>query len=258
MDNLKGNSILIGKDAASGRLCLVVGSNGAQAKTALLGQPGSVPACVSRCMPQTGVGHARLTVDNAGNMTLSNLKSQNVTFVNGCEIVSKKVTPDMKIELGMDRYRLDIDAILAAASKIAGATSPSQANATKFNIAHLERVWTDYHESIKALRERQKRVNLVRTGCGIFTMCAMPCIFMFGPVGYVLTAIGIAGNIYSFVGLKNDSTADEQEQLTERFQDSYVCPNPDCGKYLAITPYRLMKKQYSMTCPHCKCTFVEK
>lgn len=258
MDNLKGKSILIGKEAAEGRLCVAVGSDGAPAKVAVLGLPGSVPACVSRCMPAAGVAHARLTVDDAGNMTLSNLKSQNVTFVNGCEIVSKKVTPAMTVELGIDRYRVDLSAVLAAAGRIAGVAAPPKPGERRFNIAHLERVWSDYHSGLKALRERQKRVNLVRTGCGIFTMCAMPCIFMFGPVGYVLTAIGIAGNIYSFVGLKNDSTADEQEQLTERFQDSYICPNPDCGKYLAITPYRLMKKQYSMTCPHCKCTFVEK
>ena len=89
-------------------------------------------------------------------------------------------------------------------------------------------------------------------------MCAMPCIFLFGPIGYVLTGIGIIGNIYSFVGLKNDDASDVLERLNEDFQDRYVCPNPDCNKFLGNLSYRLLKRQYSMHCPYCKCEYVEK
>lgn len=86
----------------------------------------------------------------------------------------------------------------------------------------------------------------------------MPCIFMFGPVGYALTGIGIIGNLYSFIGLKNDNTAEVLEQIGETFQDEYVCPNPDCNKFLGNISYRLLKKQYSMHCPYCKSEYIEK
>ena len=86
----------------------------------------------------------------------------------------------------------------------------------------------------------------------------MPCIFFLGPAGYVLTAIGIVGTVYSFVAMKNDNTSEQQEQLLEQFQDNYACPNPNCNKFLGNISYKLLKKQYGMHCPYCKSEYVEK
>jgi hypothetical protein len=270
MGNLKGKTILIGKEPEQGRLMVAVQVNG-QYKAAYIGQPGCVPGCVSRCLPQTGMAHAKLEIGEDDSIMLTNLKAANVTYVNGAEIVSKHISPDAKVELGKDCFAVDLKVVLGAASKVVeavktpgGVQTPGQPAAGSgqpqtFNISHLELVWNNYHEGIKMLREKQKRVNLIRTGCSIFTMCAMPCIFFFGPVGYVLTSIGIIGNIYSFVGLKNDNSAEAQEKLLETFQDRYVCPNPNCNKFLGGGySYRLMKKQYGMKCPYCKCNYVEK
>ncbi|MBR6589751.1 MAG: FHA domain-containing protein [Bacteroidaceae bacterium] len=260
MEKLKGKTILIGKEPGQGRLMVAVSGTG---KSASLGAVGSVPGCVSRCKPAEGVGHAAVVIDASGNMILKNVKSQNITYVNGQEIVSKRISVSDSIELGKDRFGINLSTVLETAKKLVVSVSvPSGGgggSVTKtFNIAHLEVVWTDYHNGLRSLRENQKRVNLIRSGCGIFTMCAMPCIFFFGPVGYVLTAIGVIGNIYSFIGLKNDNTGDEQERLTEKFQERYVCPNPDCNKFLGNQSYKLLKRQYSMHCPYCKCEFVEK
>lgn len=271
MENLTGKTILIGKEPEQGRLLVAVQVNG-QYKTAFLGQPGCVPGSVSRCLLPQGVAHAKLEVAADGSMKLTNLKSQNVTFVNGAEIISKRVAPGVTVELGKDRFSVDLNLILSVASKVVGVETPKQKSASSqqasgtaagtqggtFNIAHLERVWKDYHDGLNQLREKQKRINLIRSGCGLFTMCAMPCIYFLGPVGYVLTAIGIIGNVYSFVGLKNDNSAEAQEKLLERFQDTYVCPNPNCNKFLGGYSYRMVKKQYGMSCPYCKCSYVEK
>ena len=87
MDKLKGKTIYIGKEQEHGRLIVAVqGYN----ETAQLGSPGSVPKSVSRCMPSEGVAHAKISVDPNGDMTLVNMKQQNVTYVNGAEIVPSR------------------------------------------------------------------------------------------------------------------------------------------------------------------------
>ena len=259
MERLKGKTILIGKEPGIGRLLIAIQDNG---KSTAIGSPGSVPACVSRCKPTEGVAHAKITVDQAGNMTLTNMKSQNVTFVNGSEIASKRVSATNSVELGKDRFSISLPVIIETAKEMASIhivpPTPPEPKPQQFNISHLERVWNDLQEKRKSIQAKQKRINLVRSGCGLFTLCAMPCIFMFGPIGYILTGIGIVGNLYSFIGLKNDNTTDAIEQMNEEFQDRYVCPNPDCNKFFGNISYKLLKKQYSMHCPYCKSEFVEK
>lgn len=264
MERLKGKTILIGKEPGQGRLLVAIAGNG---KSAAIGAPGSVPACVSRCKPAEGIAHAKITIDQSGNMVIANVKSQNVTYVNGVEIASKRVSPTNTVELGKERYHVNLPAIIEVAKKIVVLATtpqpgphpkPSPEPVKRYNIAHLERVWDDLQAQRKAIQAKQKQINLVRSGCGLFTLCAMPCIFMFGPIGYVLTGIGIVGNLYSFVGLKNDNTSDILDQMNEDFQDRYVCPNPDCNKFLGNISYKLLKKQYSMHCPYCKSEFVEK
>jgi DNA-directed RNA polymerase subunit RPC12/RpoP len=257
MGSLSGKTILIGKEPGQNRLLVAVQTNGGY-KTAVVGEPGCVPACVSRCLPQQGKAHAKIEVGNDGTVKVTNLKPENVTYVNGSEIVSKTVAPDAKVELGMERYDVNLSVILNTATRILAEPAAPQGGESpqaSYNIAHLETVWNTYHDGLRSLREKQKRVNLIRSGCGIFTMCAMPCIFFFGPIGYVLTSIGVLGNIYSFVGLRNDNSADAQEKMLETFQDSYVCPK--CGKFLGGYSYRMMKKQYGMKCPYCKSNYVE-
>lgn len=255
MEKLKGKTILIGKEPGQGRLLIAIHGNG---KTATVGTPGSVPACVSRCKPAEGVAHAKIAVDQNGNMILTNMKPQNVTLVGGSEIASKRISPASTVELGKDRFPVSVPLILATARNLVGEVAPAPAQVKKYNITHLEHAWNNMHAKRKEILAKQKRINMVRSGCGIFTMCAMPCIFLFGPIGYALTGIGIVGNIYSFVGLKNDNTTDIMEQLNEDFQDRYVCPNPECNKFLGNISYKLLKRQYSMHCPYCKSEFVER
>ena len=260
MEQLKGKTILIGKEPSQGRLLVALPGSG---KSAAIGLPGSVPASVSRCRPAEGIAHAKISIDQSGNIILTNLKSQNATYVNGSEIESKRIVTDSLVSLGKDHFAVSVPLILETARKLVAVgqerpQTPGDSGAKRFNIAHLEHVWNDLIARRKEVQAKQKQINLVRSGCGVFTMCAMPCIFLFGPIGYVLTGIGIIGNIHSFVGLKNDDASDVLERLNEDFQDRYVCPNPDCNKFLGNLSYRLLKRQYSMHCPYCKCEYVEK
>lgn len=262
MSLLEGQTILIGKEPGRGRLQITVKESG---KSAYLGGDGSVPACVSRCIPAEGVAHAIFKIEKDGVMTLTNGKQQNVTYVNGAEIASKRVTQADKVQLGKDRFEVNLSLVMQLAEKIVSATKQRDTSAEAkprqdktYNIAHLEYIWKGLQNDIKKIQEKQKRINLIRSGCGVFTMCAMPCIFLFGPVGYVMTGIGILGNIYSFVGLKNDDKEEEAARLTEEFQDRYVCPNPECNKFLGMMSYKLLKRQYFMHCPFCGCEYIER
>ncbi len=264
MDRLYGKTLLIGKAPGQSKLCIGVLAEG-NPKVAMVSTPTPVPNSVSRCKPAEGVAHCKIVIDLSGNIVITNLKPANVTYVDGMEIVSKKITTSSSVSLGKDKYPLDLAIVFGTAIRLesgakagqASRQAPAQGPQKSYDITHLEKVWDDFRAKNKKLLENSKRVNLIRSGCGIFTMCAMPCIYFLGPIGYVLTAIGAIGNIYSFVGFKKDNTKEEQEKLVEELQEKYICPNPDCHKYLGNYSYKFVKKQYSMHCPYCKCEYTE-
>lgn len=251
MYSLKGKTILIGREIGTARLLVAIDGIG---KSVAIGSPGCVPNSVSHCDPAKGKAHAKIMVDQNGSMIVRNSNPLNTTLVNDTEIISKRISISDTLKLGKSMFRIELNSVIDAACKLVGTVPPPPKE--QINIKHLEEVWNSLQLQRRQIQDRQKRINLIRTGCGIFTMCAMPCCFLFGPIGYVLTGIGIIGNIYSFFGLKNDNTADKLDHLNEDFQDNYVCPN--CGKFLGNISYKLLKKQYSMHCPYCKCEYVEK
>ena len=264
--------ILIGKEPSEGRLEIAVQQRAGKFVRGFLGTPGSVPNTVSRCKAEEGIAHASISIDGSGKMTITNMKPQNITWVNGNEVESKIINNNASIALGRDKFAIDLAKVLELATKLStapvacgqqksgcsvgGVTPPAPPR--QFNIKHLERIRKDYDNGLKQLGEKQRKINLVRAGCGMFTVLTVPLSSVMGPIAYVFTAIGVLGNVYSFWGLKNDNTAEERERLTEEFQDNYCCPNPQCNKFLGNYSYRLLKRQFSMKCPHCKAEFVEK
>lgn len=255
MDALKGKKILIGKEPGKGRLLVAVGGYG---KTGVIGVEGSVPNCVSRCRPVEGLAHAEVMIDKLGNILLTNLKSENVTYVNGAEIASKRVSLSNKVELGKDHYPVNLNSLIDVAKKIVEVDeSPNRESPNRYNISHLSNVWEGLQKGRKDMRNRQKRINMIRSCCSIFTMGGVLCRSVIGDVALVFTGVAFIATLYSFIGMKKDNTDEEQEKLNEEFQDKYVCPNPKCKKFLGHLSYRLLKRQYSMHCPYCKSEFYE-
>lgn len=268
MDKLKGKTILIGKEPGQGRLLVSVAG-----KTAAIGSANCVPSSVSRCKVAEGVAHAQITVDQNGRMILTNMKTQNVTYVNGSEIVSKHVLPTSTVELGKDRFNINLPLIIETAEKIlaiADGAAPQGGGAKevkKFNISHLERVWNDFHDKNMALKQRQRHQALMSRLPMFFTMGGGAISAVAMALGWSeavkslclgMTVVGVIIMIYTFVKSKNDTSLEESEKLLEDFQEHYTCPNPECNKFLGNMSYKLMKKQYSMHCPYCKSEFVEK
>ena len=266
MERLKGKTILIGKEPGQGRLLVAIQGNG---KSAAIGAPGSVPACVSRCKPSEGVAHAKITVDQTGNMTITNMKPQNVTFVNGSEIASKRVSSSNTVELGKDRFSINLPVVIETAKKIVTVVGqqppqPPTNPTKKFNISHLKRVWDTYEKEIDRIAQQQQETGKKRMlpiMVGSLSGVASPILATLVAVNTLYITVPVAAisfGLYFINYKKKDTSYEERKEATERFTDEYVCPNPDCNKFLGNISYKLLKKQYSMHCPYCKSEYVEK
>ncbi|MDE6408836.1 MAG: FHA domain-containing protein [Muribaculaceae bacterium] len=223
--------------------------------------------------PTVSREHCKVFVNPDGTFTIENL-SQLGTKVDGREIIRATARLNSRLQLGQSfsATLLELIGDPSASSrnavinndnpthsqvKTVNSQDSTQEKTKAYNISHLRKVWEDYNRTNVEMAEKQRKINLSRTGLGIFTMCAMPTIFFFGPVGYALTAIGVLGNIFSFVGMRNAETAMERQRRQDAFDDAWICPNPNCGHSLMAKNYKMLLRNFQ-SCPYCKCKYIEK
>ena len=201
--------------------------------------------------------HCKLTCNDDGTYILENLSSVG-TLVDGVPVIRTTVSLDSKVTLGSSFTRT-LRELLGDKTKVKPEEKNEESKNDKiceYSITHLEKIWEDFNSSNLLMAEKQRKINLVRAGLGIFTMCAMPTIFFLGPIGYVLTGIGVVGNAFSFIGMKNSETLAQRQQRQEMFEDSWICPNPDCGRNLPAKNYRTLIRNHN-ACPYCKCKYLK-
>ena len=92
--------LIIGRDGATAKLKVVDGT-----EVKLYGEAASVPVDVSR-------QHCQLTAVDDNTFIIRNIKAANVTWVNGIEVQTKRITREDKVQLGQSRYLLPLDEIL--------------------------------------------------------------------------------------------------------------------------------------------------
>ncbi len=254
-DILIGKTILVGKEPGNGRLLVSVIING-QPKTAAIGGVNNVPNSVSRCMPAESIAHCKIIANNSGNMTVTNLKPKNVTYVNGIEIVSKNVSQKDVIELGKDRFAVNVSSIVETAIKIIKTVLPPE-----YSIKHLKVVWEEYNDGIKTIKNRAKKNGLISSVPMAFSMLGGLIAGVAPEIRlYALIFTGIALVIFLF-GLYlrySDKSIDEMDALTEEFQRKYVCPNnvKPCNHFVGNIPYNILRQ--NKKCPYCGCVWNEK
>ncbi len=164
---LKGATLRIGRDPATGRLEVLVSADG-KTKGVLVGEAGGVPPSVSRCVAGKGSAHLSIQVGGDGTLTAENLNPHNVTFVGGVEIISKKILPSDTLLLGKDKFPVSVKTVLAVAEKAASAWRKLPPKA--FDISPLEAVWDNYHDRNAEIQEKAKRQNLAGRLPLLFTM----------------------------------------------------------------------------------------
>ena len=134
-----------------------------------------------------------------------------------------------------------------------------------YSISYLKDVWDKYHGDLLALQKRQKNLALIKS-------MYMPCTILSSIVGIAATHVGLNENIAEmisyvmyalaavvlFYGLFKsftDRSIEEKEQITEEFQQNYVCPNPECRHFMGNMPYNILRQ--NKKCAYCKCKLSE-
>ena len=232
--------IIIGREEGARRLHCVAGG-----REFNIGAAGSVPLSVSR-------QHCKVTV-NGSDITIENIKVQNITFVDGNQIVRKNITPTSKVQLGEERFLIPLQQILqlATGGKMGGPEVPT------FSLKPLKSVWEEYdRRKMEIQNDAAKSANKQRLQ-GILSMLGMCVGFIPGidpTVRIVIIVAALAIAIYFFIkGSMNESVQQQLHDLDEEFAKKYKCPNPKCGKPFGNVPYRNL--EYNKQCFACGCKY---
>lgn len=238
--------IIIGREEGLRRLHCI-----ADGREFNVGQAGCVPASVSR-------KHCKITV-NGNNITIENLKPQNITFVDGAQVLSKTISATSKVQLGAEKVAIPLQQILQLATgkptTPGGSSKPAQETPT-FSLRPMKAVWDEYDKRKLAIQEdAAKRANQQRVQ-GIISMCGMALGLL--PIPIIFRAVCVIAalclGIYFFVqGNSSDSVQRQIHDLDEEFAGKYKCPNPACGKPFGTAPYRQI--EFNKQCFACGCKY---
>lgn len=263
ISQLKGVCILIGREPGSNRLSIAA-TFGNTTKTVAMGAAGSVPKSVSRYKAENGTAHCKIDVNNDDTVTVTSMNPDNVMFLKGVALTSKRVQPQTVVELGHDHYAVNIATILSIVAKLVGA-APAATAVPTFSIAHLEQVWDDYHNGDITLQKQQSRLGLLSSVPLFFTMGSGGLAALSKQFNWpnwitgVTTAMFVIGIIIMAYGFYLKFTfhyIDKKEALKDKFLNQYVCPNPKCHNFVGNSPYKIVKQ--NKKCPKCGCTWTDK
>lgn len=237
--------IIIGREEGARRLHCI-----ADGREFNVGQAGCVPASVSR-------KHCKISV-NGSTMSIENLKPQNITFVDGSQVFSKGITSTSQVQLGSEKYTVPLQQILqlATGQQPASVAQPKKPEPPTFSLRPMKAVWDEWERKTLEIQvNAAKKANQQRIQ-GIISMCGMALGLL--PIPIVFRAICVIAalclGIYFFIQGQNSTPVQLQiNKLDKEYADKYKCPNPECGKPLGKTPYRLI--EFNKQCFACGCKY---
>ena len=254
--NLYGKTILLGREQDQGRLNVCVTING-QPYTFAYGSPHSVPNSVSRCQPKEGSAHCQIEVETNGRMLITNLKTQNSTYVDGNEVMKKYITESSQVAMGHSQFPLQLPAVLNIASqivaKVQGNVPPPKAT---YNIDHLEKVCNNYYQTKQERKRKENQKTLLLSLPMVLSMSlgALGRVVDMESLGNIFFFIGIAAALSFVYRLIHTSKGNTEDiEIEHQFQDAYICPNKECGQFLGNQDFHVLKKKKK--CPYCGCGF---
>lgn len=215
--------------------------------------------------PMVSREHCTLSDNGDGTYTLQN-KSPQGTFVDGRQIVRTQVKADTVIKLS-ESTSVKVADLLPLKPTSESANSLSQqpsATVPAYSLLPLQEVWDEYHAKLLGIKHNQRKLGLLRSASPMFTLGSGAIATLAKTMGWadgifgltiVLTAIGMLLMVYSFIRGIKDKSIEETEKATEEFQSKYVCPNPDCRRFMGNQPYNLVRQ--NKNCPWCKCKYTE-
>lgn len=228
--------LLIGRQAQTEQPRLAVTVDG---KTSLYGQPGSVPMTVSR-------KHCRIEIDDDMKVTVIDITDNNFIYVNGVEVKRKSgLSIDDEIELGPDKYSLDLQGILRSFSSV-----------KSFSIKHLEAIYENHDRAKMDYQIKQNKLNALSALPGLISMSSIALAFILPDLRVIMIILALIMAIaFAVIRMKNASEGPLfLKKLDEDFRKEYVCPNPLCKRFL-MHPYNEILS--GKACPFCKAKFKE-
>ncbi len=247
MDRLKGKTILIGRDPVTSKLLISVNINGHKKEAVI--NSNNISSSVSRCLPDQNMAHCKIVINQNGDMVITNLKEQNITKVNGDDIISKRITKASNISLGKEGCQFSVETIIEAAKKLV----PSLPARPK-SIKHLEKVYEDYEKTLDKiyhLQEKKRKMTMlpiiVASFGGVLTaVLTIFEIYMILWVSIPITVVPFLLHIRNFT--KKDTSYEDKKKAQNKLIEEYVCPH--CYHYIEYQPYKVLKQ--NKTCPYCK------
>ena len=229
--------LTIGRESGVDNPRLAVEHNG---KTFYWGKPGSVPMSVSR-------KHCHVVVDNDAKVTMEDITPNNFMYINGLDCKKKGgVTMSDTIELGPERYRLDLEGIVKSLS-----------SQQSFSISPLQEIYDSYQKEKYDIQVYQGKLNALSALPGILSMTSIGlAVFIENARIIMIVVAAVFALFFAFIRYRNASKIPQRtRELEESFREKYVCPNPVCGHFLGGTPYKELLK--NKICPYCKSKFTE-
>lgn len=236
---------IIGREEGKHRLLVKVGQKGFT-----VGEENSVPRTVSRT-------HCKVIL-NADCVKVINLKSESCIYVDGQEVESKTISEESRLQLGEDRYDIDLKYIISCIRKITGvSTSESQSFSEEFSLQPLKQIWDEYETTrLEMQLAEHKKKNIEKLG-GICSSCGVLFYFFegMGNLRFVLTGASILIALIFFIRGMNTSSSLvlRLNKLDKDFWKRYVCPNPKCHIFVGNIPFDLLSSR--KRCPNCGCKY---
>lgn len=240
---------VIGKEEGQHRLLVKIGQ-----KAFPVGTPQSVPNTVSRMHCSLSVEYTDDQARKVTKIKIQNLKPQNITYVDGQEVESKSIKEISHVQLGFDRYNMDLKQVVDGMRKflppLEGPVLP---------ITHLKKIWEEYDEEKLRISDKAAKSANKQKLQGLLSMSAMliGCIPGIDEIiRIIIIAAAFLVGLYFFIkGSSDDTVQRKLHDLDEEFRKKYVCPNPECRHFLGQIPYDVLRQNSG--CPHCKCKYKE-
>lgn len=198
--------------------------------------------------PHVSRYHAQLIRTENDTWIIEDLNSTNGTFVNGDQVMKKRIVATDEIRLG-DQYKLSLGDVL------------KQANDYSEEFNALKEVYDNYiKEKVKIQASNQFKIRILQSlpfaipgiigvvfgflGKGSPTLFAVSLI-----IAICAPAIGI------FLGARQSAKIPQQlQELTNRFKTAYVCPK--CGVFLGEIPWESLRNRKNCPVFSCKAKWV--
>lgn len=198
--------------------------------------------------PQVSRYHALLTQEENGELLLEDLGSTNGTFVNGSQIVKKKVFAGDKVTFGTD-YTLSVLEMLKSD------------NDYSEEFARLKDVYDAYiKEKIRIQSKNQFKTRLFQslpfTAIGlfgiIFSIMGYSNKYLF-IVSFILAICAPTVGIY-FGARQAAKIPALLQNLANQFKIDYVCPK--CGTFLGEVPWESLRNKKQCPLSSCRAKWI--